>query len=423
MNTRQDEVKKNEVKIDQTQNVDNLVVRKNDLSKVRDASMDYYLLQAIKEHALDTAQELLTAKADPNPFGYAYDNSRHSAVSFAVRGNFLRGLKLLLDWKADPNIVGREHDNPPLFEAISLPFMSRMKMIETLLKGKADPNVVGLGKNALAYTITHPKPIPDIHGFSNSLPLPYDEKIKIIKLLIDANANLYEGGYNSRPPLHLALEAGHLEITQILLQAKTDPNHVYSYGTALEHAISRSPKNSRAENIRLLLEANADPNQTSRDELRTPLFEVVSEGWEQGARLLLEAKADPNQTHGSSTSKNHQVSSLTYAIETAEDKDNVVPSVTLLVKHGAKVQNLKFLLGFLSLRNPTNSSECLQAIFLFVIHESTGNQLPKPIQQLIWDYEERRKVALFQPKEKLGKQITNIISYPLSVLFGIKDTR
>lgn len=115
----------------------------------------------------------------------------------------------------------------------------------------------------------------------------------IVKLLVENGADLNATDIRGATPLHKALLTGYpdLDVARVLLSNGTDPNRKSRGNTFLCIAVSEE----QVEVVRLLLEANADPNlkcDTYRD--FTPLHKAVATEQLEVAKLLLDAGANVN---------------------------------------------------------------------------------------------------------------------------------
>lgn len=115
---------------------------------------------------------------------------------------------------------------------------------------------------------------------------------------VSANYVLRYGG----PPgasaslLHIAVEAGQIEVVKLLLASGADPNIRDSGGrTPLTWVVGFTDANlqTRADILRVLLEASANPN-ISDAEGKTPLARASAFGKMDMLAQLLQAGADPN---------------------------------------------------------------------------------------------------------------------------------
>lgn len=120
--------------------------------------------------------------------------------------------------------------------------------------------------------------------------------VERLRLLLDEDAaGMASYSVDGFTPLHFAAFFGHPDAVRLLLGrgAEVDAfGRGWMTGTALHSAVSRM----RAEVVRLLLEAGANPNARQSTGW-TPLHGAASNGDEAGAGLLLDAGADPAATN------------------------------------------------------------------------------------------------------------------------------
>ena len=124
------------------------------------------------------------------------------------------------------------------------------------------------------------------------------EPLLVVESLLASGADV---NANSRPfgtPLHVAAEAGRLQIARLLLRHGAQPNATTRYkGTPLMGAV----EHGRAPMARLLLEHGAEVNAEYRG--WTPLSEAAFKGNVELCRLLIESGADVNADSGSALVK------------------------------------------------------------------------------------------------------------------------
>jgi ankyrin repeat protein len=117
--------------------------------------------------------------------------------------------------------------------------------------------------------------------------------LEIARLLIDARANVDVGtrigGYT---PLHLAAQAAHAEVVAALLAAGADANvAAMPSGATPLHLAARAIEGEAA--VRALLEGGADANAREAHAGQTPLMFAASYGRIGAVRELLQRGADP----------------------------------------------------------------------------------------------------------------------------------
>jgi ankyrin repeat domain-containing protein 50 len=112
----------------------------------------------------------------------------------------------------------------------------------------------------------------------------------VVKLLLDAKADINPKDDGGRTPLLWAAENGHEAVVKLLLGAKADIDSKDDSGRT---PLSWAAENGREAIVKLLLDAKADIDSKD-DRGRTPLLWAAENGREAIVKLLLEAKADIN---------------------------------------------------------------------------------------------------------------------------------
>jgi ankyrin repeat protein len=110
----------------------------------------------------------------------------------------------------------------------------------------------------------------------------------MVKLLLEAKANVELKDCYEQTPLSWAAQNGHEGIVKLLLEAKAN---VESNSSTRRTPLSRAAQNGHEGIVKLLLEAKADVESKGRSG-RTPLSLAAENGYEGIVKLLLEAKAD-----------------------------------------------------------------------------------------------------------------------------------
>jgi ankyrin repeat protein len=109
---------------------------------------------------------------------------------------------------------------------------------------------------------------------------------EIVKLLLDADADLSEGVFTA---LNVAALAGRTEIVRILLDAGADVN---ATDMSSWPALMSAAMEGHNDIVKLLIESGADVNEGNDD--RTALMESACRGHAETVRLLIDARADVN---------------------------------------------------------------------------------------------------------------------------------
>ena len=203
------------------------------------------------------------------------------ALRTAVARNALQCLQILIDLGADPNSTKPNHE-PVIFIAVR---RRQCEMANLLLQHGADVN----GSTAKTGTTR------GVHGLS-PLQLASDRGfVEMVKLLINAGADINWTGGGQGSALSLAVKAGHTDIFQVLLEAGADVN--ISSGT-VNAPLTIAVNNDRADYIHQLLKRKSDLNASNPTAGKNtlPLLCAIEKCFETRTesivRLLLDHGAD-----------------------------------------------------------------------------------------------------------------------------------
>ncbi|CAE7776629.1 mask [Symbiodinium sp. CCMP2456] len=97
------------------------------------------------------------------------------------------------------------------------------------------------------------------------------------------------GTQMGKRPLVEASSAGHVEVLELLLEARADSNLTGADGKT---ALQLAARSGHVETVRILLKAGALTDLSYRDTYMTALHEASSSGHSEVVRLLLDARAD-----------------------------------------------------------------------------------------------------------------------------------
>lgn len=111
----------------------------------------------------------------------------------------------------------------------------------------------------------------------------------LVRLLLDAGADVNARGEFERTPLHAAAHSHRTDVVRLLIERGADVNAKSQLGTPLHQAVDCDYR----QEVSLLLAAGADPNIQDQDG-RTPLHHAVRWGNRPVVRQLLEAGANPD---------------------------------------------------------------------------------------------------------------------------------
>ncbi|HEY9509856.1 MAG TPA: ankyrin repeat domain-containing protein, partial [Verrucomicrobiae bacterium] len=193
-----------------------------------------------------------------------------TALREAVRSGNKTMVELLLNRGADVNAIDSA-GGTPLHLSVELGFRS---VAEVLLAHHADINARNSEPN----------------GERTPLHLAIARnRIEMLKLLIQAGANVNARAKGGMTPLMEALYDKQFDMIEPLLAAKADPNLATDDGIT---SLSLAAQLKNLEVVRQLLDAGAKPDA---GDLNPPLFWAIKYADTNLAEVLLEAGADPNK--------------------------------------------------------------------------------------------------------------------------------
>ncbi|MCY4173941.1 MAG: ankyrin repeat domain-containing protein [Cyanobacteria bacterium MAG CAR3_bin_5] len=199
------------------------------------------------EATLDDVARCLSEGSDPN-----------ALLRSAAEANNLTVLKVLLDAGADPN-ARNENGETPLHEAVT----------------RGNWGVVKLPGERLP------------RGWWSS-----GGNLEVVKLLLDAGADLNARDPDGATPLHLAAYEDNPEAMKVLLNAGVAPNTRDKHGATPLHWAVRFSENP--EVVKVLLNSGANPNARN-DDGWAPLHRAAEyNGNPEVLKVLLNAGANPN---------------------------------------------------------------------------------------------------------------------------------
>ena len=272
---------------------------------------------AVKGGHLEAIRLLLTAGADPGArSAYGEDTLLHMA---AEKGQ-LDAMKLLLDAGAAVNAEGSQKETPlhvavrsGRLEAVNLLIARGADLVSNgrpgssplcLAYGWRQAGVSGkagstVRRQIIETLIAHSSSSLDTVVGSRGCRLFWQAAgngdVDIVKALLAAGASPND---RDAAPLLRAAEEGQAEIIRILVAAKANVNNTDNNGyTALHKLLARStkPDESLVESVRVLLTAGAKVNTVVGFNGNTPLHEAATHHWRaEVIRLLVAAGADPN---------------------------------------------------------------------------------------------------------------------------------
>jgi uncharacterized protein len=151
-------------------------------------------------------------------------------------------------------------------------------------------------------------------------------RTELVRVLLDAGAEVDEANRAGQTALALAREAGHDEVVALLIEGGADPDPAENRAEALIEAVERGA----VEQLARLLETGARPDDRDTND-RTALVVAATRCSPDALVVLLEHGADPDRSasdHGTA---------LVAAIDSREcaDRETRLAAVQALVDHGA----------------------------------------------------------------------------------------
>ena len=275
---------------------------------------------------------LLTGSANPNH----QNNKGATPLHIASAQGHLKIVQLLLDKEMITNLNIQMHEGQTALYLASEEGYS--DMVSLLLKADANPNIPKndgrtplyqasqYGHEEIVNLLLKANAQVDKACYDGTTALymaSQNGHTRIVSLLLSADANPNIQHDSGATALHLASQTGNTDIVRMLLQANANPDVQAGGGItaillAVQHGCSEtvdlllkaganpnlrantgisalhiaSDKEEKLDLVRLLLQANCDPNLQYCGE--TPLFMASHEGHVKIVQELLEAKADPN---------------------------------------------------------------------------------------------------------------------------------
>ena len=115
--------------------------------------------------------------------------------------------------------------------------------------------------------------------------------LEVVRLLIEAGADMDKSNRWYSTPLYIASEEGHLEVVRLLIVAGADKDKERFDGVT---PLSIASEKGHLEVVRLLIEAGADKDKANNWGL-TPLYIASRKGHLEVVRLLVDAGADKDK--------------------------------------------------------------------------------------------------------------------------------
>ena len=200
-----------------------------------------------------------------------YSKLKRDALLDAATEGKVNVVRKFLD---DVNAVDEETGDSPLYRAA---MNGHKAVVRVLMDAKADLNMANnRGETALHRAARH--------GHE-----------AVVKILVEAGANLNMADEDGETPLWNAAHFGHEAVVKILVEAKADLNMAEKDGWT-PHGwtpLLVAAENGHEAVVRSLVDAKADLNMANKDGW-TPLLVAARYSHETVVKILVEAKADLN---------------------------------------------------------------------------------------------------------------------------------
>jgi len=229
------------------------------------AEPDLRLVNAAADQEWASAKTLLKQKVNVN----VARADGMTALLFAAHWNQLEVAELLLRAGAKVNAAD-DNGVTPLSQAA---LTASVPMVEQLLKAGADPNAAQISGLTPLMTAAHSGNVAVVKALlayganvnaktteSQATALMWavqDQNQEVVKVLIDAHADVHAASAKGFTPLLFAARNGDIEMAKILMSAGVKVNEIGSDGT---HALPLAIKYGREDFALFLLDQGADPN-------------------------------------------------------------------------------------------------------------------------------------------------------------------
>jgi ankyrin repeat protein len=241
--------------------------------------------------SLETLKLLIAAQADVN--GHAY---KESPLAASTAHYNIASMRLLLDANADVDCRHHPVESSPLIGAVSL---GDVKMTKFLISAGADLTIRDeKNMGCLDHLVSicaedgswvRPQMMDDTYYADRCNESPYDYP-GVLKVLIDAKADISVQGCRSFTTLHVAAYLHNDEAVNALLAVGASPSDVDDCGQTALHIAA---DNGCLGAVSALIAAGADANSVDRQG-GTPLLSAVFNSHSDIVSALIAANADVN---------------------------------------------------------------------------------------------------------------------------------
>ena len=265
-----------------------------------DGGGDTALMAAARAGHVDAVRMLLDAGADPH---LRNADGATALIVAALAGN-AEIVQILLEAGADANLQNNEGDTALMLAASN----GSIGVIRSLLDAGVDPNVQnGDGETALAKAVAEMR---DALSAQNTEHVDWYRSV--ITTLLDAGANPDLPNQDGTTVFMTAVQTKDVDAVKALLDAGADPKQRYSDGESLLMREIRTNRNP--DLFQLLLDAISDLSYVNlqKEDGVTSLMMAVNYKRAEAVRSLLAAGADPD------IQNNKGQAALMYAASSAE---------------------------------------------------------------------------------------------------------
>ncbi len=318
----------------------------------KDSTGETALFYAVKNGFLSTTQILLTRGADTNLKNESRVNtsiSGYTPLMYAANhgyegisaGEWTAIVAALLEKNANPNLrnrhgasalsIAERRSDQDIIALLGNAGARQERSYTSLNENLALIKAARIGDTNKVQSLLKAGAKPDVHNTAGVTPLlsaTYENKIAVVKILVNHGANLnlvpiglreYAFSASSAPlkerelmksatwgdtPLLLAIRRGHTRIVEYFLEKGANPELANHRG---ETPIFVAAAGGQAKDVKLLLDKGVDPNTLETEKLtvsmtntlqvmgrNTPLITASQAGHTDVVRVLLEAGADAN---------------------------------------------------------------------------------------------------------------------------------
>ncbi len=179
----------------------------------------------------DIVQSLLDAGAEVNVLNKYNDSYNDSPLQAAAAAGNSEAVKILLKAGADPNLTGTRS---ALFEVA---MRGHARIVQALLQAGAQVEAVTLGSRARSFPVST-SGLVDVEGVTPLIAAAEGGHIQVVRMLVDAGAEVNRADAGGFTPLMGAARTGHAGLVKFLLERGANPEAVDTDGkNARTHAV------------------------------------------------------------------------------------------------------------------------------------------------------------------------------------------